>query len=371
MKKLLSLAEPILGSAEKNALMQVIDSGWITMGDKVRQFEKDFASLHDTNDAIAVNSCTAGLHLVLAGLDLADGDEVLLPSLTFVATANSIKYTGATPVFVDVLSINEPHMSLDMAEQCVTDKTKAVIIMHYGGYLCDVKAWRDFADKHGLFLIEDAAHAPGCPGVGKHSDACCYSFFSNKNMTTCEGGIVTVSNDDLFSKLKLMRSHGMTSVTLDRHKGHAYSYDVVELGFNYRLDELRAAIGIEQLKNLLGWNQQRRDLSKRYRQQLANDNNSLILPFSADSVTSAHLMSVILPKEVNRERLMDMMRNDGIQTSIHYPPVHKFSYYQRFNKNLRLPVTEEFCKRELTLPLHPALTEQDIDYIAEKILSLI
>jgi len=371
MKKMLSLAEPILGEAEKKALTQVIDSGWITMGEKVREFELKFAQMHDADDAIAVNSCTSGLHLALAALDIGADDEVILPSLTFVATANSVKYVGATPVFVDVNSINDPHISIELAEQSITNKTKAIIIMHYGGYLCDVKAWRDFADKHGLYLIEDAAHAPGCAEVGKYGDVCCYSFFSNKNMTTSEGGMVTAAEVDLFARLKLLRSHGMTSVTLDRHKGHAYSYDVLELGFNYRLDELRAVIGIEQLENLLSWNLKRRVLSNLYRRLFENNDKNITIPFSQESVTSAHLLPIVLPKETDRQRLMDTLRTEGIQSSIHYPPIHKFTYYQSLDKNLSLPVTEDYCARELSLPLHPALTENDVIYVAEKILSSI
>lgn len=368
MRKKLSLAEPILGESEKAAISRVIDSGWITMGEQVIQFEQEFAAMHEKQHALAVNSCTAGLHLALCALGIGEGDQVLLPSLTFVATANAVKYVGATPVFVDILSVDEPHISLQAAEQCLTDKTRAVMIMHYGGYLCDVKAWRNFADKHGLFLIEDAAHAPGCPGVGEYSDICCYSFFSNKNMTTSEGGMVIADDKDLFCRLKLMRSHGMTSVTLDRHNGHAYSYDVVELGFNYRLDELRAAIGIEQLKNLLDWNKKRRQLSTIYRDSFDQADSQIIVPFANNLITSAHLMPVLLPKESDRHRIMDYLRDNGVQSSIHYPPVHKFSYYQRQYQDCALPITEDYCARELSLPLHPLLTAQDIESIVSIVL---
>ena len=369
MSNLFSLAEPVLGEAEIGALTQVINSGWITMGEKVMEFETSFAKMHDKRDAIALNSCTAGLHLALAALDIGEGDQVMLPSLTFVATANAVKYVGAEPVFVDINSIEEPHISIQQAERYLTDKTRAVMIMHYGGYLCDVKAWRKFADKHGLYLIEDAAHAPGCPDVGKYGDICCYSFFSNKNMTTAEGGVVTANDEKLLDRLKLMRSHGMTSVTLDRHKGHAYSYDVIELGFNYRLDELRAAIGIEQLKKLLSWNEKRRILSAAYRQLFDQAEQPILVPFSIGSITSAHLMPIILPSGTNRQGLMELLREGGVQSSIHYPPVHKFSFYQELSQNVSLPITEEFCARELSLPLHPKLSEQDIEKIVNIVLA--
>ena len=360
MSKKLSLAEPILGDAERNAIARVIDSGWITMGENVQKFEKNFALMHQKQDAVAVNSCTSGLHLALVALGIGEQDEVLLPSLTFVATVNAVKYVGAQPVFVDIQSLTQPHISIEQAEKSITSKTKAVIIMHYGGYLADVQAWRKLADKYNIFLIEDAAHAPGCPEVGVHADVCSFSFFSNKNMTTSEGGMLITKNVELLQELRLLRSHGMTSVTLDRHKGHAYSYDVVSLGFNYRLDELRAAIGIEQLKNLQHWNQQRKELSLIYREQIDKTLSEFTVPFSAKDRTSAHLMPILLPQYTDRQAVMDYLRENAIQSSIHYPASHKFSYYREIYPDVVLPITEEFCSRELTLPLHPLLTSQDI-----------
>ena len=363
MSRVLSLAQPVIGEAEKNAVARVIDSGWITMGENVRKFEKAFAALHQKDDAVAVNSCTSGLHLALVSLGIGDGDEVLLPSLTFVATVNSVKYVGATPVFVDIPLLTQPHISIEQADELVTGKTRAVVIMHYGGYLADVSAWRKFADKHDLFLIEDAAHAPGCVNVGTFADVCSFSFFSNKNMTTSEGGMLIANKPELLEHLRLLRSHGMTSLTLDRHKGHAYSYDVVDLGYNYRLDELRAAIGIEQLKELPNWNRRRINLSLIYRELFEKASSEIIVPFTGDDTTSAHLMPILLPENTNRQSVMDYLRSHSIQSSIHYPAAHKFSYYKKSFPDVVLPVTEEFCSRELSLPLHPLLSEQDIAII--------
>ena len=360
MNKLLSLAPPILGEAEKKAVAGVIDSGWITMGENVQKFEKAFALMHEKEDAVAVNSCTSGLHLALAALGVTQGDEVLLPSLTFVATVNCVKYVGADPVFTDIPSLSQPHICIEHATRLITPKTKAVIIMHYGGYIADVQAWRKFADKHNIFLIEDAAHAPGNTDVGRYADVCSFSFFSNKNMTTSEGGMLVTKNVEMLHQLRLLRSHGMTSVTLDRHKGHAYSYDVVSLGYNYRLDELRAVIGIEQLKNLQNWNQRRKELSLFYRQQFEEMALEISVPFSSQQQTCAHLMPIILPDASKRQSVMDYLREHSIQSSIHYPASHKFSYYKKTYPDVTLPVTEEFCSRQLTLPLHPLLTEQDI-----------
>ena len=367
---MLSLSEPILGEAEKRAVIETIDSGWITMGERVQQFEREFALMHGFEEAVAVNSCTAGLHIALAALGIGEGDEVLVPSATFVATINVIKYVGATPVFVDIESMTEPHISLSAAEQAVTEKTAAVIIMHYGGYLCDVKAWRQFADKHNLKLIEDAAHSPACDGVAVEGDITSFSFFSNKNMTTSEGGMLLAQTPELIARLRNLRSHGMTTVTLDRHKGHAYSYDVIDLGFNYRLDEIRAAIGIEQLKRLKEWNVSRKQGAELYKSLLRGNDVGIELPFSDNSHTVGHLMAVLLPASISRELVMDKLRAQGIQSSIHYPPAHKFSYYQEQYPNVSLPITEEYCARELSLPLHPGLDDQDIERVCQAIVQV-
>ncbi len=238
------------------------------MGDRVAEFEKAFAGLHGMQDAVAVNSCTAGLHLCLKALDIGPGDEVLVPSLTFTATVNAVMYCGAKPIFVDIEDKANPHISLADAEARCTENTKAVIVMHYGGYLVDLKAWRAFADRRGLYLIEDAAHAPATGDVGRFSDAAAFSFFTNKNMTTSEGGMVLAKDSDVLQRMRSMRSHGMTSGTLDRHKGHAFSYDVTMLGYNYRMAELGAAMGLVQLARLLEWNEYRKKLSDYYRKIL-------------------------------------------------------------------------------------------------------
>jgi len=271
-----------------------------------------------------------------------------------------------------VESIQEPHISLSKAQAQVTDKTAAVMIMHYGGYLCDVAAWREFANKHDIALIEDAAHSPACDGVAHQADITSFSFFSNKNMTTSEGGMLTASDPNIVDKLRNLRSHGMTSVTLDRHKGHAYSYDVTDLGFNYRMDEIRAAIGIAQLKNLLEWNDKRKANSDYYRQLLDSRDAlevGLRVPFTKNHNSVGHLMPVLLPSAVKRESVMDLLRSNGVQSSIHYPPAHKFSFYRAQYPNVSLPVTEEYCAMELSLPLHPELRRTDMDKVCAELIS--
>ncbi|MCK5719986.1 MAG: DegT/DnrJ/EryC1/StrS aminotransferase family protein [Thiomargarita sp.] len=362
---MIPLAIPILGEPEQQALSAVINSGWLTMGEQVKNFEKAFAEIHHVDDAIAVSSCTAALHLSLLALGVGPGDEVLVPSLTFVATVNAVLYVGATPVFVDIESLERPHICLKDAKSKLTDKTKAIIVMHYAGYLLDnLPAWRNFADSHQLFLLEDAAHAPAIESVAQISDAAAFSFFSNKNMTTAEGGMV-IADKPILEKVRSLRSHGMTTSTVDRHAGHAYSYDVTMLGYNYRIDELRAAMGICQLAQLEKWNERRRKLTTFYR-QLFND-SPVIIPFENYRITAAHLLPALLPDNIERNEVMKMLRTAGIQSSIHYPPVHKFSYYQQRFPNVVLPQTETFFQRVITLPLYPDLTETDIETIVKEI----
>lgn len=368
---MISLSEPVLGSAEKKALCDVIDSGWLTMGDRVAKFECAFAELHHVENAVAVNSCTSGLHLCLQALGIMEGDEVLVPSLSFVATSNVILYLKAKPIFVDIVGPERPLISLDDAKNKCTSKTKAVIIMHYGGYSVDLQSWYSFAKKRNIALVEDAAHCPGLRGVGKRSDAAVFSFFANKNMTSAEGGMIIVRDSKLAENIRKLRTHGMSTVTLDRHRGHAYSYDVTMLGYNYRLDELRAAIGLSQLDRLLGWNSKRRELTKIYRRLIEEQVPNIRVPFEPGHASSAHLMPILLPPEADKELLMRILRKDGIQTSIHYPPIHKFTLYQKLFPGVRLQETERFSERELTLPLHPQLNESEIKHIVDRLSNIL
>ena len=362
---MLLVAEAALGADEVTALTEVIAGGWITMGERVRKFEEGFAAHHEADDAIAVASCTAGLHLALRALGIGPGDEVLVPSLTFVATVNSILYVGATPVFVDIESLQKPHISLQDAAAKCTPRTKAAIIMHYAGYLVDTEAWKTFAQARGLLLIEDAAHAAGVQGVGRHADAAVFSFFGNKNMTTAEGGMVFAADVGVRARIRQMRSHGMTTTSWERSKGHAFSYDVPELGFNYRMDELRAAVGLVQLRKLAGWNEERGRLSAYYRQRLADACPQVGMPFGPSEASAFHVLPVVLPAGCDRGQVMQEMRDAGVQTTIHYPCVHQFSCYRASHPGLRLPRSEAFAMRELTLPLYPALGSANVDIVVD------
>jgi len=351
---------------EALAVQNVIKSRWLTMGRITQEFESAFADYIQTKHAIAVTNATAALHLACLALGIGPGDEVIVPSLTFVATANAVRYVGAKPVFADIISHDDLNISPTAINSLITPRTRAIIVVHYAGYPCDMPAILSIAKQNGLFVIEDAAHAVGSKlndrMLGAWGDVGCFSFFSNKNMTTGEGGMLTTDNDDLAQKLGRLRSHGMTSLTWDRHKGHAWSYDVVDLGYNYRIDEIRAAIGLAQLAKVERNNERRRKLSQVYRDALQELVPQVGIPFqNHPGKTSAHLMSIVLPKEVKREEFMGRMKEQGIQTSIHYPPVHTFtSYKDKNDTSLNLLVTEDVANREVTLPLYPTLTENDI-----------
>lgn len=358
------LADIDIGVEEAQAVQDVIMSRWLTMGNVTKNFESTFADYVQSKHAIAVSNATAALHLSCLALGLGPGDEVIVPSLTFVATANAVRYVGATPVFADVNSRDDLNISPESIRAQITPRTRAIIVVHYAGYPCDMPEILAIAEEHGLAVIEDAAHAVGAElqgrKLGTWGDLGCFSFFSNKNMTTGEGGMITTNDDALAEKLGRLRSHGMTTLTWDRHKGHAWSYDVVDVGYNYRIDELRAAIGLIQLSKVGMNNERRRFLVHLYQDTLLELVPRIGVPFQAHpGLTAAHIMPVLLPEEVNRVEFMERLKESGIQTSIHYPPIHTFTSY-RDGKEWRLPLTEEIASHEVTLPLYPTMAEGDV-----------
>lgn len=367
------LSDIDFGPDEEAAVGAVVRGRWLTMGAVTRQFEGEFAAYVGARHAIAVTNATAALHMACVAAGLGPGDEAILPSLTFVATANAVRYTGATPVFADIEgegSLNVPPQAI---RACLTPRTRAILVVHYGGYACDMPSILAIAREHGLTVIEDAAHAVGSRlegrMLGTWGQVGCFSFFSNKNMTTGEGGMLVTDDADLAAKLSLLRSHGMTSLTLDRHQGHAWSYDVVALGYNYRIDELRSALGRAQLQKLEGNNRLRRERTALYRDLLRALCPAVGLPFEAHAGSSAcHLLPILLPPGTERAAFMEQMKDRGIQTSIHYPPVHLFSAYREALPGQRkLERTEALAAREVTLPLYPSLSEADVRLVVEAV----
>lgn len=362
---MLLVSDPILGAREAAALSQAVSSGWITMGERVRAFERAFAAVQEAEDAVSVSSCTAALHLIMRALGVGVGDEVLVPALTFVASANCVLYERATPVFVDIESVDVPLMSLADAEAKLTRRTKAVVLVHFAGYLADREAWRAFARRNRLLLVEDAAHAPGMPEAGTYGEAAAFSFYGNKNMTTAEGGAVVARDPLLRDRIRQMRSHGMTIGSRDRLTSSAQHYDVTMLGFNYRMDDLRAAVGLAQIRNLNRWNGSRERLTRLYRAMLAERVPSVMVPFSAPRPSAYHILPALLPAGADRQTVVERLREREIQTTLHYPPLHLLSCFRDGRAGPGLPVTEDFAAREITLPLHPKMDSRDVALVVD------
>jgi len=362
---------------EINAVTNVLKSKWLTMGPLTQKFEEKFAQYLGIKHAFAVSNCTAALHIANKVLEIGSNDEVILPSLTFVATANSTLYTGAKTVFSDIESINNFNISPEDILQKITSKTKAITVMHYGGYPCNMDTIMKIAKEHDLKVIEDAAHAPGAEYKGKKcgtiGDFGCFSFFSNKNLVTGEGGMIVTNNDDYAEKIKIIRSHGMTTLTWDRHKGHAHSYDVVDLGYNYRINEIASALGLVQLRRLNANNNRRKLIVKEYRKQLENI-AEITIPFTDfKEKSSFHIFPILLSKDINRNIFIEKLKEKRIQSSIHYPPIHLFRYYRKiFGFKAGILLNTEFVgKHEVTLPLHPLMRKKDVRIIVDSIREII
>ncbi len=368
------LADVTFGEEEEKAVQQVIRSGWLSMGEVTRQFEQEFANFISAKHALAVTNGTAALHLACLAAGIGPGDEVIVPSLTFVATANAVRYTGATPVFADVESLDWLTISPDSIETRITERTRAILVMHYAGFPCDMPVIMAIAGRHNLVVLENSAHAIGSSldgrSLGTWGAIGCFSFFSNKNMTTGEGGMLVTDDDALAEKLRILRSHGMTSLSWDRHQGHAYSYDVVDLGYNYRIDEMRSALGRVQLRKVSAGNQHRDELTALYRELLAELAPQVDLPFGEPRGSSCyHILAALLPKGTDRIRFMEGLKQRGIQTSIHYPPVHHFQIYldKRQKRESLLPLTEEAGNREVTLPLFATMRPEQAHWVAQAV----
>ncbi len=349
-------------------------SGWWSMGPRVAAFEDAFADFCGASHAIAVSSGTAALQLALLAAGCGPGDEVVLPSLNFVAAANVVTHTGATPIFCDIGGPHDLNLDPGDLEAALGPATRAVVVLHYGGFPCDMDAVRRITDPRDIVVIEDAAHAPGATWHGRRCGTLglvgCFSFFTNKNLPVGEGGMLVTDDDAIAERVRLLRSHGMTTLTWDRHRGHAHSYDVVTEGFNYRLDELRAAIGLVQLGRLETGNAARAQIAARYRAAL-DGVQGLQFPFSepeAQEASAHHLAVVLLPPGARREIVRGALDRRGIQTSVHYPPIHRFSAYAA-RSHRRLPRTDDVAERVLTLPLFPQLEADQVEVVIESLLA--
>lgn len=375
MKYLLSDID--MGEEEAQAVADVVRSKWLSLGPRTEEFETRFAERFGVRHAVAVSNCTAALHLALKACGVGPGDEVLVPSYTFVASVNAVLYQGATPVFVDISGAHDLNLSIDDLEAKITPRTTAIVCVHLAGYAADMDRLMALAERHGLAVVEDACHAIGANyqsdrrsrlrdrKLGAIGNVGCFSFFANKNLVTGEGGMIVTDDARIAEVARRCRSHGMTKTSWDRASGRAVDYDVVDLGYNYRGTELTAALGLVQLDKLPRSNARRRAATLRYRARLSGI-DGLSIPFaSRDDDSGHHIFPVVLDDASARPAFRKHLLDRGVQTSVHYPPAHLFTQYAgRCPDPASLAMTTDVAAREVTLPLHPLLADSDVDAIA-------
>jgi dTDP-4-amino-4,6-dideoxygalactose transaminase len=369
-----------VGEEEAKAASEVIRTGWLTMGPKTIEFEQSFASYVGAKHAIGVSSCTAALHLALDAIGLKQGDEVLVPTTTFTSTAEVVCYFKAKPVLVDVDPVSLCMDSAD-AERRITAQTRAVIPVHYAGQPCDMEAIQNMANRRGLRVIEDAAHSLPASyhgvRVGAISELTAFSFYATKTLTTGEGGMVTTDNDDLATRMRMMRLHGIGRDAWKRYSAAgSWFYEVLDTGFKYNLTDIQSAIGIVQLGKCDHMRDTRVKVAQRYSAAFAPE-RALQVPTVNDGCESAwHLYVLRLNLEelsITRSEMIEKLKALGIGTSVHFIPLHMHPYYKNAYgyREEDFPVASQQYKRYLSLPIFPGMTESQIDYVIENVLEII
>ena len=356
---------PWIEEEERQEVVDTLKSGWLSIGPKVKKFEDSLAGYTEAKYAIALNSCTAALHLSLVALGIGGGDEVITTPFTFVATANVIVHVGAKPVFVDI-ERDTYNIDPEKVEEAVTSKTRAIIPVHYAGQPCDMKTINEIAEGHGLSVVEDAAHALGAEYEGKKigtfSDATCFSFYPTKNITTGEGGAVTTNNKELADKLGVLRLHGMDKSAWKRYsfKGSWY-YEVLECGFKENMSDIQAALGIHQIRKLDKFMEIRRKYAEIYTKELGKL-GEIITPHEKPNVKHPYHLYPILLRSYDRGKFIERMGEIGISCSVHFIPLHLHPFYRNTfgSKRGDFPVAEWVYDREVSLPLYPKMSEKDV-----------
>ena len=354
---MINIAKPIITDEEIEAVTEVLKSGMLAQGKKVEQFQKEFAQYTQSKYGVATSSGTTALHAALVAADIGPGDEVITTPFTFAATANSVLYSGAKPVFAD---IDPKTFNLDAAsvEEKITDKTKAILPVHLYGQPADMDAICEVAQKHDLKIIEDAAQAHGAVYKGKKigsiGDLGCFSFYPTKNITTGEGGMVTTNNEELAEKAGMVRAHG---------ESQRYEHEI--LGYNYRMTDIAASIGLTQLKHIDEFNAKRNENAE-YLTQHLQEIDGVTPPYVADDVT--HVFHQYTIRVAKRDEFKDFLNENGIGTGVHYPIVlYKQPYYQAQNITGNCPEAESAASEVLSIPVHPSLTQDDLDTIIDVI----
>ena len=387
-QKFIPFAKPDIGEAEIEEVVATLRSGWVTTGPKVKLFEQafvDYLSSHHAGnpplEALAVNSATAGLHLALEALGVTQGDEVIVPSYTFTASAEVVRYLGATPVFVDVEE-SSFNIDCDAIVAAITPRTRVIMPVHFAGLACDMNRIIQIAQDHNVKVVEDAAHAlPSSSGgalIGTHdSDAVVYSFYANKTMTTGEGGMLVTRHPEVAERARIMRLHGISKDAFDRYSSTkpAWYYEVVAPGFKYNMTDIAASLGIHQLERLTRFQEIRESMAQRYNALLAG--LPLILPCNPDEgeLHARHLYPVRLQPEcrIDRDQFIQAMADKGVGCSVHFIPLHRQPYWKdTFGLTPgQFPVADRLFEQEVTLPLYTAMTDADQVRVADAVRSVL
>lgn len=370
---------PWVGEEEIEEVVQCLRQGWLTTGPKVARFEEAFARYVGADHAVAVHSCTGALEIALAALGIGPGDEVIVPTLTFCSTANVVAHLGARPVIVDV----DEHyqISIEAIEQAITAHTKAIIPVHYAGQACDLDEILDLAGRHGIAVVEDAAHAAGSEykgrKIGVHSRAVCFSFYATKNMTTGEGGMITTADAELAARMRRLALHGMSRDAWKRYtKAGSWYYEVLEPGFKFNMTDIQAALGIHQLRRLDGFIAARQRIAARFREGFENV-LELALPVERPARNHAyHLFPVRLVEGragIDRDGFIEEMKRSNIGTSVHFIPLHRHPAYrdQYGYRPEAFPVAERLFRGLVSLPLYPKMSEDDVEDVIAAVRSVL
>lgn len=369
---MIAIAKPYLTADEAQSAYDTILTGWVTQGPKVQEFEEKFAAYTGSKYAVAVSNCTTALHLAMIVAGIKEGDEVICPSMSYVATANCIKYVNATPVFAEV---NEQYnLDVNDVEKRITAKTKAILLVHQIGMPADIDVFSKLCKKHNLLLIEDAACAAGSSykgkKIGSHSSLVCFSFHPRKVITTGDGGMITTNDEDLYKRIRLLRQHAMSVNDRERHtSGKIIFEDHLEVGYNYRMTDIQAAVGIKQLEKLDLIISERRNIAQHYNEAFKTINH-INIPFEKEGYFTNYQSYVIYIKKespVSRNRFMELMLEKGISTRRGIMTSHRESAYKNDYKNVSLPLSENYSDNSVVLPLFYPMTNEDIETVIKAV----
>jgi|TARA_B100000949_G_scaffold110074_1_gene97513 dTDP-4-amino-4,6-dideoxygalactose transaminase len=363
---------PEITNEDKKAILSTLNQNLLTDGPKLREFENKFAKFTGAKYAIGVSNATAALQLSLKAIGIGKGDEVIIPDLTFVASANAILFTGATPIIADI-DKEDYNISIDSIKKSLTNKTKAIMPVHFTGKSCKMHKIRNIAKKNNLRIIEDCAHAIGSrlgkKHVGTFGDAGCFSFYPTKNITTLEGGMVITNSRKISEEIKALRNHGITKSYKDRFtKGKPWEYDVIIPGYNYRLDEIRSALGISQLKRIAKNNLKRKKAALYYNSKLKNNESVIIPKILKDEDHACHLYVLRIKEngKFSRDYLFQKLLKNGIRSSVHYKPIHEFTAYKKNAKIIdKLDNSKLVYKEMISLPLYPQIKKKQQNLVLQ------